>query len=396
MRVLMAVTRATRRKEVALKTFCALLVSITVLAGGRAVPAETPPPAPGPDAVPTASDQNQEAASASQASSSSPTSTPSPSAAPPAPPRAYLTSGINLFNSRRYDLAWKYLIAADRYRERLSANEQIVLDVYREKLDEYYRRKHSPAPVASAGGTGGRVAPATDDQVVPAASVTAADTPGRPEVAAMPSLEARFNPLPLDAKPGTMGAGDSRPAPAPPIPPAGLVRGTADTKQRARWLLQQAREEILRKNFDAAEQILAEAQAMDVKWGLFDESPSRVAEALRKARAGGGPLASKSSRDRRTARARLREARAALAAGNLDKAEGIAMDVSSWGVRYGLFEDTPDKLGAAVVEARRKLAIGNPETMTGKPLAGSTARSDGTRANTSPLDLPPLPANAGH
>ena len=59
---------------------------------------------------------------------------------------------------------------------------------------------------------------------------------------------------------------------------------TADVKQQAGWLLHEAREQIGQGNFDAAEKKLAEAEAFDIKWGLFDDTPTKVRTDLNKER----------------------------------------------------------------------------------------------------------------
>src|SRR5208283_5374466 len=54
---------------------------------------------------------------------------------------------------------------------------------------------------------------------------------------------------------------------------AGDVAVTPDVKQHAVWLLHEAREQMGQGNFDAAEKKIAEAEAIDIKWGLFDDTP---------------------------------------------------------------------------------------------------------------------------
>ena len=44
---------------------------------------------------------------------------------------------------------------------------------------------------------------------------------------------------------------------------------TPDVKQHAAALLHEAREQMAQGNFDAAEKKIAEAEAIDIKWGLF-------------------------------------------------------------------------------------------------------------------------------
>src|SRR5262249_51031956 len=56
---------------------------------------------------------------------------------------------------------------------------------------------------------------------------------------------------------------------------------------------------------------------------------------------------------------KLKEARAAIAANDFEQAEAIALDVKSWGLTYGMFEDNPDKVAAAARALRRRDAVRN-------------------------------------
>ncbi len=58
----------------------------------------------------------------------------------------------------------------------------------------------------------------------------------------------------------------------------------ARAKQRARQLLAGARRDLQSGELAEAARKLAEARALDVKWGLFDDTPDKVAEALLRAR----------------------------------------------------------------------------------------------------------------
>ena len=144
--------------------------------------------------------------------------------------------------------------------------------------------------------------------------------------------------------------------PAPVAPPRA---DTTDVKQKARWMLQAAREQVRQGNYDEATRMVAEVQAMDVKWGLFDDTPAKVTETIEKARpkataateATGGP------RTQQQAKAKLKEARAALQNNQFEQAEAIALDVKSWGLSYGIFEDNPDKVAAAARALRRRDSI---------------------------------------
>ena len=150
------------------------------------------------------------------------------------------------------------------------------------------------------------------------------------------------------------------------------VTVTPDVKQHGVWLLHEAREQMALGNFDAAEKKIAEAEAIDVKWGLFDDTPAKVRNDLNKERP--KTLASMSNpaqslpHNRETANAMLREARAALANHQFEQAEAIAQEVKGWNLSYSLFEDNPDKVAAAARALRKRDKIRNtPHQGTAQP-----------------------------
>jgi RNA polymerase sigma factor (sigma-70 family) len=61
-------------------------------------------------------------------------------------------------------------------------------------------------------------------------------------------------------------------------------RKLANAKQAARQLLSSARRDIISGDLDKAAEKIAQARAMDVKWGLFDDTPDKAAAALGKVR----------------------------------------------------------------------------------------------------------------
>ena len=133
--------------------------------------------------------------------------------------------------------------------------------------------------------------------------------------------------------------------------PFSRTQPVAGDKQSARWLLQQARDLAGQGRYDEAGAKVAEARAMNIRWGLFDDTPDRVTKDIEKSRPKNVSVAAApavSQGDRRDAKATLKQAREALEAGQLDQAEAIASEVSSWGLRYGMFEDNPEKVIAAV------------------------------------------------
>ena len=256
---------------------------------------------------------------------------------PPAPPIKYLEAGSRLFNTAnpgdaaQLELAAKYLQAADRYRDMLEPDERMTLDAYLKELGK------AKAAMASAA-------------------------PGAMPTAARPAAA----PQPVSAPPQTFSKVGADRGPANAGNPAGLdqIGPNVDTRQKARWTLMKAREELHQGNYDAARRKVDEAESLNVKWGLLDDTPARVSEEIKKARpkavatrpaagAAAGP------HDRRAAKAKLRDARAAINDRQFEQAEAIAIEVKNWGLSYGFFEDNPDKVAAAARALRRRDKIRN-------------------------------------
>jgi len=222
---------------------------------------------------------------------------PTPRAALPAPAVDYLKGGIRLFNTGDPGSAAKYLKVAGEYRDQLGPGEQAQLDDYLAKL--------KPAP---------------------------ADAAVKPAAAATPTAPA---------------ADPSAPSPVGP-------RGTTDLKQDARWKLQAAREQMRLGNYDEAARVVAEVQQMPVKWGLFDETPAKLAEAIAKARPKMVGVQATGVHDKKQAQARLKEARELLANNQFEQAEAVALDINSWGLTYSMWEDKPSKVAAAARVLRKR------------------------------------------
>ena len=222
-----------------------------------------------------------------------------------APAAEYLKGGVKLFNTGDPTRAAQYLKVANDYRDQLIAADQAQLDDYLAKL--------KPAP------TDASVVPASATSPAPDAAAAAASSPSR-----------TLNPT---------------------------NRGTTDTKQEARWKLQSAKEQMRMGNYDEADKLVAAVRQMPVKWGLFDETPDKVGEAITKARpkvASGTTATTSGAHDKATALAKLKEARALLATNQFEQAEAIAIDVESWGLNYGRWEDKPSKVSAAARVLRNR------------------------------------------
>ncbi|CAN5911389.1 hypothetical protein BH23PLA1_BH23PLA1_31280 [soil metagenome] len=334
-----------RRKEVALGRLRTLTILLTLGAWGAAT-----------DGAPL-----------DDASSPAP-----PSSRPPAPPVDYLRAGAMLFNNQDYDLAAQYLKAASDYRTELSASEQSRLDEYLEAM-RTVRGDQSFTPTAGSAPSPVQGAP------TPPAATTATPWSGEAQPSSYYGAEAtprdRASALVQQAR-QAMAAGRTdeaqhlaRQADALNVPfhpaedsPAKVLAeldprqqaGTypVESKSAARWLLHSAREDIARGQYDAAQEKIHQARAMEVRWGIFDnETPEKVQESLDKIRpkvsaAAVAPVGDDRER-RQQAKQRLEEARAALEVNDYNRAEAIALEVNSWNLNYGMFEDNPTKVAAA-------------------------------------------------
>jgi general secretion pathway protein D len=240
---------------------------------------------------------------------------------PPAPPGDYVKAGVQLYQKGNFPTAAKYFKAASDYRDLLKADEQATLDQYMGLMSQM-----SASPPAT-GSPAPSAAPATSTAPSSAPMSPAADAPG-------------------------MGA---YPTPAPTSAPD----SSAGAKQKGRWLLHQAREQIRLGNFDDAAAKLAEARAMNIKWSLFDETPDRMEEYLNKARAA-APLPTPADftpgpkGDKRAAQARLKEAKKLISAGQYEQADAIAREVAQWGHHYNMWEESPYKVASAARALRQR------------------------------------------
>ncbi|MBV8233684.1 MAG: hypothetical protein JO329_27210, partial [Planctomycetaceae bacterium] len=307
--------------------------------------------------------------------------------AAPVPPVKYLEAGAKLFNSGQLELAAKYLKAARMYRDQLTASEQAVLDTYFQEM-----AKVQPKPAVSATPAGASPDATAPAATAPAESAPAATAPAESAPAATAPAESAAT-APVDANPTTPAPSGTAPnlaatpatpdaaagAQSSPTMTAGAVPGpgtdprlaTTDIKQKGRWLLQTAREQIRLGNYDDAAAKVAEARSLNVRWGLFDDTPAKVADALAKARPKMAAASSPTQAHTRSeAKARLKEARALLSSGEFEQAEALALDIKSWNLSYGFFEDNPEKVAAAARALRRRDALRKNNRPSEQPSQG--------------------------
>ncbi|HMB02145.1 MAG TPA: hypothetical protein VKP69_00215 [Isosphaeraceae bacterium] len=241
----------------------------------------------------------------------------------PAPPIQYLKVGIQFFNTGSYERAGKYLHAAHQFRDQLKEKERIVLDVYLDELEAYQNALRQAAV-------------ATEPEVVQASRVTVEPSKG---AVAKPGQDG-----PKEAMPKGEG-GDARPADRATPPLAQARAGISDRKQEARWLLYEAREQIRLGELDEAAGKVAQVRSMDLHWGFLEDTPDKGARAIEYARSHQDKSAKPTDRpasEHRMTQAKLEEADAAPAQGQIDRAEAIARAVRSWGFGFRKSEDSPD------------------------------------------------------
>ncbi len=87
----------------------------------------------------------------------------------------FVKAGAYLFNKGQLDKATSYFKAADRYRDQLTENEEIVLEVYLEKVETFYKNRKAEANatgVAEATAKAAAVAEATAKAAMAKATAT--------------------------------------------------------------------------------------------------------------------------------------------------------------------------------------------------------------------------------
>jgi type II secretory pathway component GspD/PulD (secretin) len=330
-----------RRKEVALRSLKSLTILLTLGAWGAATDG-----APPDDAAPPGA--------------------PSARPEPPAPPRDYIKAGAWLLQAGDHARAAQYLKAAEDYRDLLTAEEQASLDGMKQRLNgagagasAQPTTAPDPAPTQEAADSSRATAAALVGQARQALGLGRTD-------------EARRLARQAESLGATFGPGEDSPAhvlqeiDGPPAAVASPVRNASgDDKQAARWILHQAKELAAQGHHDEALRKVAEARAMRIHWTLFDETPDRVAAAIEKSRPHAAAAPGATRGDRRQAKARLKEARAAIASGRVDQAEAIAQEVGSWNLRFSILDDNPDKVLAAVEAIKRRDAVRQNGTAAG-------------------------------
>lgn len=359
-----------RRKEVALGRLRTLAILLTT------VGAWSP-------AVLTASPQETSAGGAAIARPNAATKPPAPVA-----PIKYLETGSRLFNGGQYQLAAKYLKAAQDYRTSLSRDEQVILDEYLVEMNKVIASQPElglkALAMSSAAAAPAKPA-ASYDPTVRAAS-TAVNTMDSGKQRGMAMLgqarealslgrvdEAKRLASQAQAMNLEYGEGEDTPRAvmmaAEEAINAPITRGgSGDSKQKGRWLLKTAREHISRGEFDQAMTTIGEVERLNLKWGLLEDSPSKARKDLVSARSRSSATTGMKTGDRDTAKNQLRVAREMIERNQLEQAEKVAREVDAWKIRYGQYDDTPTKVLDAIRAIRQRDAIrgvGSKASMTG-------------------------------
>lgn len=137
--------------------------------------------------------------------------------------------------------------------------------------------------------------------------------------------------------------------------------------QQARRLLSEAHQAVQAGDLNKARSLLAQAEQLPVTWPPYEPyTPEKIRQAIAAAERSTSntdttqpsPANARTSNEtitRQNAREKLRQARQLFQAGKLDDAEALARRIRLIpDCRWGLFEDTPDKLLADIYKAREQ------------------------------------------
>lgn len=275
-----------------------------------------------------------------------------PTLPPGVKPGDYVQAVVKLHQAGKAAQAGPYIKAANDFRDMLTPEERAVLDRYSAPAQAYGSNvptSRQPAPAAYAPQANPR-----DRAVALTASARQALAVGQVDEARRLAMEAQSLGVPFAAtedNPARLLAEIERSSTGP------LARNAASgARQQGLWMLKSAREQMALGNLEQAAQIVAQVKAMNIRWTLFDDTPAKVESDLAKlgANAPGVAAAQPVAGDRKRARAQLKEARAALESGDIDRAEMLAGEVNTWNLTFGALEDNPAKVMAAARALRRR------------------------------------------
>ncbi|WP_139228403.1 type II secretion system protein GspD [Planctomicrobium piriforme] len=165
-------------------------------------------------------------------------------------------------------------------------------------------------------------------------------------------------------------------APAATAPTA--VTGQQQKKQQALACLNQARDAMRSGDVATADKLVAQAESMDVAFGLFEDSPEVVREDLNRlvasrqgkpqsnmAAAAAPSAAPGMSREvlKQQAAQLLQAARQDMKAGRVAEARAKATQAATFDVTYDLFEDSPERLLTELAYANAPTVAGNAPAM---------------------------------
>jgi type II secretory pathway component GspD/PulD (secretin)/tetratricopeptide (TPR) repeat protein len=138
-----------------------------------------------------------------------------------------------------------------------------------------------------------------------------------------------------------------------------VPRSSVDNTETARQIVQQARKAIQEGNLAKAKQLTNQARALKPELNWWEDTPDKLVADIRQAEGIKQTGAIKETADVEDKsidpRALVKQARASLDAGKLEEAQQLASRASvTKSVRWGLFEDSPDKLLLDIRKAKYK------------------------------------------
>ncbi|MEZ6056879.1 MAG: hypothetical protein R3C01_09245 [Planctomycetaceae bacterium] len=176
--------------------------------------------------------------------------------------------------------------------------------------------------------------------------------------------------------------------------PAADQNSPEQARQLAFALVKRARQLFNEGQFDESRALALEAKQYDrsISYQLFDDRPDHILREIEE-QTGGRIIAAGHHTDAAVTQAGriddsqsraqqlVREARAALQAGDLDTAEGKALDAQNLGVTYPTFSDRPEMVLQDIRFARANSALDAGPRRTQTPVAGNVQPLGGTNQN---------------
>ena len=172
---------------------------------------------------------------------------------------------------------------------------------------------------------------------------------------------------------------------------------TAKVRQQAVTVLQQARKEMQAGRIDSAREKALAAQNLNTTFGLWDDRPESLLEEIDRLAETKKPAPVKNNVSNGTkaqAIALLKQARADMAAGNVDDAQDKVTQASELNVAFGVFDDRPEQVQMLIDRAKSPPTARNtaakPKALVDEPEETATPAPQTAQRN----PIKPQPVNS--